>query len=110
MPDGVNHAAAGTDGERLFVFGGRKGGNVVGPGFDYTQIYDPVTNEWTSSELDPTIPPLPIGRGGTGRAIYQDGVFMVFGGETDQPNDSFPGEGLAPGRVFERIDIYVVDE
>lgn len=36
MPEGVNHAAAGTDGSRMFVFGGRQGGNVVGPGFDYT--------------------------------------------------------------------------
>ncbi len=108
MPEGVNHAASGTDGERFFIFGGRKGGNVVGPGFDYTQIYDPATGTWRSSTTDPTLPPLPVGRGGTGKALYADGVFMVFGGETDQPASS-PIEGLASGWVFERIDLFLVD-
>lgn len=35
MPEGVNHAAAGADGEFLYVFGGRKGRNNVGTGYDY---------------------------------------------------------------------------
>ena len=41
MPAGRNHAASCTDGSKLFVFGGRSGRNVVGPGFDDTQIYTP---------------------------------------------------------------------
>lgn len=38
MPLGVNHAAAGTDGERMFVAGGRGGPNRVGPGYDLLQV------------------------------------------------------------------------
>src|SRR5207253_2395664 len=29
MPVGRNHAAAGTDGQKLFIFGGRTGGNTL---------------------------------------------------------------------------------
>lgn len=85
MPFGVNHAASGTDGSRMYVFGGRQGRNRVGPGFDWTQIYDPATDTWTDSESDPDVPPLPVPRGGTGRALYVPGAnaFMVFGGESD---------------------------
>jgi N-acetylneuraminic acid mutarotase len=32
MPKGRNHAAACTDGTRMFVFGGRSGKNIVGQG------------------------------------------------------------------------------
>lgn len=38
MPHGVNHAAAATDGKRMFVAGGRDGRNTVGNGFNYLQV------------------------------------------------------------------------
>jgi hypothetical protein len=45
MPRPRNHSASGTDGERLFVFGGRGPGsgddNVVDNGFDDVQIMTP---------------------------------------------------------------------
>jgi len=80
MPTPVNHAASGTDGERLFVFGGRQGPNVPQPGFDDVQIYDPVTDTWeTSDGGDVTAMPKP--RGGTGRAVFTGGEFWIMGGE-----------------------------
>lgn len=38
MPRGMNHAAACTDGEKMYVFGGRMGYNDVLEGFDDTQV------------------------------------------------------------------------
>lgn len=38
MPQGVNHAAAATDGARMYVAGGRDGRNTVGNGFNYMQV------------------------------------------------------------------------
>ncbi len=82
MPTPVNHAAAGTDGEKLYVFGGRQGINVPQPGFDDVQIYDPVTDTWTTSDAG-QVAPMPLGRGGTGRAVFLRGEFMIMGGESD---------------------------
>lgn len=60
-----------------YVFGGRHvGRNVVAPGMDYTQIYDPNTNLWSYGE------PMPIARGGMGAAVFTNGYFVVAGGET----------------------------
>lgn len=82
MPTGVNHAASGTDGSKLYVFGGRQGMNVPQPGFDEVQVYDPVSNTWeTSTAGDVAAMPLP--RGGTGRALFVQGEFYVMGGEDD---------------------------
>lgn len=82
MPTGVNHAASVTDGELLWIFGGRAGGNVPQPGFDVVQTYDPVTGVWDSSDLvQSNLTPMPQARGGTGKAVFFDGEFMVFGGE-----------------------------
>lgn len=80
MPTPVNHAAAGTDGERLFVFGGRQGNNVPQPGFDDVQIYDPVTATWETSDAA-QVEAMPKPRGGTGRAVFIDGEFWIMGGE-----------------------------
>jgi N-acetylneuraminic acid mutarotase len=101
MPVGVNHAAHATDGERLFVFGGRSGGNSPQNGFDFVQIYDPVSDTWEASN-DPgsTLAPLPQARGGTGQAVYLDGEFHVFGGET------LNGVGATPDGVYDRVDVY----
>jgi len=103
--EGRNHAAAGTDGERLWIFGGRGLGsgacNCVANGFDTVHVYDPVTDTWESS-LDPgsTLAEMPIGRGGTGRAVFHQGEFYVMGGET------IDGPGAEPGNVYARVDVY----
>lgn len=38
MPYGVNHAACATDGRHMYIFGGRRGGNVLSDGFDHVQV------------------------------------------------------------------------
>lgn len=102
MPDGGrNHTAAGTDGERMFIFGGRKGGNFVTNGFDTVMIFDPLTNLWESSDdAMSSLAPLPIGRGGMGKAIWYQGEFYVMGGETDT------GPGATVNDVYDRVDVY----
>ena len=76
MLRGVDHAAAGTDGEKLYVFGGRHTGvNRPSNGEDYVQIYDPVSDNWSWGNG------MPIGRGGMGKATYHLGYFYVMGGE-----------------------------
>jgi glucose/arabinose dehydrogenase len=107
MPTGKgrNHAAAGSDGTRFYVFGGRGVGsgesNVVANGFPDVQIYNPISNTWQAS-FDPgsTLDPLPFGRGGTGRAVFYQGELYVFGGET------LDGAGAVAGNVFNRVDVY----
>jgi N-acetylneuraminic acid mutarotase len=106
MPAGRNHAAAGTDGTRFYVFGGRGpgsgDGNVVADGFDDTQIYDPATDTWaTSAEPSAGIPPLPQKRGGMGKAAYFGGELYVIGGETTSS-----GTGQVAGNVYNRVDVY----
>ncbi|MGR9088537.1 MAG: Kelch repeat-containing protein, partial [Gammaproteobacteria bacterium] len=101
MPQGVNHAASATDGSKLYVFGGRGGGNSVSNGFNYVQIYNPATNSWQSStDAGSTIPPLPQARGGMGKAVYYDGEFYIIGGETAS------GAGATSDGVYGRVDIY----
>ena len=105
MPHGRNHAAAATDGTKLYVFGGRGAGsgdgNTVANGFDTVQIYDPAANTWLSS-LDAGSPlaPLPQARGGMGRAVFHEGEFYIFGGETSN------GAGATSNNVYNRVDIY----
>ncbi len=106
MPLARNHAAAGTDGQRLFIFGGRGpgsgDGNFVADGFNDVQIYDPVTNTWQCScTSGSTIPPLPQKRGGMGRAAFFNGGFYVIGGET-----TATGTGQVAGNVYNRVDVY----
>lgn len=102
---GRNHGAGATDGERFFIFGGRGigsgAGNFVANGFADVQIYDPATDTWEASfDVGSTLTPLPIGRGGTGPAVFDRGEFYVFGGETSS------GPGAAPGNVYDRVDVY----
>jgi N-acetylneuraminic acid mutarotase len=106
MPLARNHAAAGTDGQRLFVFGGRGPGsgdtNVVAEGFDDVQVYDPATDTWECScTPGSTIPPLPQKRGGMGKAVFDHGQFYVMGGETTSS-----GTGQVAGNVYNRVDVY----
>lgn len=102
MPDsGRNHAAAGTDGTKLYVFGGRRGGNFVANGYDSLMIYDPLANSWTwNGASGSTLLPLPEARGGMGKAIWLRGEFYVFGGETlNDPDANANG-------VYARVDVY----
>jgi len=103
MPTGVNHAASATDGQKLYVFGGRGGGNWPQPGWDVVQVFDPLTATWDSSDLPgSTLAPMPSGRGGTGKAVYYQGEFYVFGGETSDAGDP----EADPGRVFAQVFAY----
>ncbi len=105
MPAGRNHAAAGTDGRRFFVIGGRGpgsgDGNVVADGFDDVQVFDPASRTWATS-ADPAsgLEPLPQARGGMGRAVFVDGELLVFGGETAD------GPGATEDGVYARVDRY----
>jgi N-acetylneuraminic acid mutarotase len=101
MPLGVNHAASATDGARFYVFGGRGGSGGVLNGVDAVQVYDPATNAWQTSD-DPAsgIAPMPLARAGTGKAVFADGEFFVFGGETQD------GPGATADGVFDRVDAY----
>jgi N-acetylneuraminic acid mutarotase len=100
MPQGRNHAASATDGTFLYVFGGRVGPNAVANGFDTVEIYDPIGDTWHSSDLDPSIAPLPQNRGGMGKAVYYNGEFYVMGGET------LNGSAATPQDVYNRVDVY----
>jgi len=102
---GRNHAAAGTDGRKFYIFGGRGvgsgSGNVVANGFADVHVYDPQTDTWDSTnDVGSSLVPLPIGRGGTGKAVYFQKEFYVFGGET------LNGPGAQPGNVYDRVDVY----
>ncbi|HEX6886145.1 MAG TPA: IPT/TIG domain-containing protein [Planctomycetota bacterium] len=101
MPLNVSHAAAGTDGLGLYVFGGRRLPQEVAPGLDTLQIYDPVTDEWRwSGALGSLVAALPEPRSGMGKAVFLEGEFHLFGGETlDDPD-------AGPTGVYERVDVY----
>ncbi len=102
MPAKRNHTAAGTDGSRFFIFGGRTRGNVVSVGFNSVEIYNPATNTWNwSGRKGSTIVPLPQARGGMGKAVYYQNEFYVLGGETTSS-----GTGQVAGNVYNRVDVY----
>ncbi len=100
MQYGVNHAAAAFDGKLMHVFGGRDGGNTVTNGFDYHQIFDPVTGLWTTDLTSP----LPVKRGGLGKAVYHNGKIYVFGGETGLAASTT--NKISSKQVFYRNDVY----
>ncbi len=92
MPLARNGAAGGTDGRHFYLFGGRASG-TTGAASAELQIYDPLTQTWTSSASDPTIPPLPQARADMGQAIWYRGEFYLMGG-ADQAG------------VSDRVDVY----
>lgn len=105
VQQGRNHAASGTDSEKFYVLGGRGFGsgnaNEVANGFDTVQIYDPDTDSWeTSLDAGSSLAPMPIGRGGTGSAIWYQDEFYIFGGETKT------GPGATPSGTYDRVDVY----
>lgn len=72
---GVDHAAGGTDGTDMYVFGGRNlGVNFPDQGLDLVQIYTVASDTWAYGI------PMQFGRGGMGAAPFVDGVFYVIGG------------------------------
>ena len=94
---GRNHAAAGTDGQRLWIFGGYGFANgdagQLAPAYDTVQCFDPATGLWQSSAGPaPALPPMPQPRAGMGRAVWWQGEFYVFGGESSL----LPGAGVSP--------------
>jgi glucose/arabinose dehydrogenase len=96
---GRHHAASGTDGQRLWIFGGYGFGNgeggLLAPGFDTVQCFDPQAGAWISSATS-TLAPLPQPRAGMGRAVFWQGEFYVFGGESSLLSGN--GKGVT-GRV-----------
>ena len=103
MPNGGrNHTAAATDGNRFYIFGGRRAGNFVTNGYSDTFVYDPASNTWDwSGAISSTLAPIPEARGGMNKAVYLRGEFYVFGGETLDDPDALPGT-----RVYDRVDVY----
>ena len=79
MPTGVHLGSAGTDGERVFVLGGRTGS--IGPqaGVDEVQVYDPVAGTWETSSAGQRAP-LPTATASAGAAVFWDGELYVHGG------------------------------
>ncbi|KPL90289.1 Kelch repeat-containing protein [Herpetosiphon geysericola] len=92
MPLARNGAAGGTDGRYFYLFGGRASGTTGAASAD-VQIYDPLSQTWTSSASDQTIPPLPQARADLGQAIWYKGEFYLLGG-ADQAS------------VSDRVDVY----
>jgi N-acetylneuraminic acid mutarotase len=82
MPFPRHHTAATTDGQKFYLFGGREGKNKLANGFADVLVYDPATNAWASNLTTASLKPMPIGRSGLGKAVYNAGMFYVFGGET----------------------------
>ena len=86
---GVDHAATGTDGVHMYVFGGRATGrNVPSDGIARVQVYDSASNNWRDGAG------MPLGRGGTGKAVYVGGQFYIMGGEASS------------GVVFDQVQLY----
>lgn len=101
MPVGRNHAAHVTDGSKMYVIGGRSGGNVVGFGFNDVQIYDFASKNWTLASFTGEAEPFPLSIGGMGAALYDQGSIYVFGGETKAPD-----KRASPKFVFNRVEIF----
>jgi N-acetylneuraminic acid mutarotase len=91
----VNHAAGGTNGNKLYIFGGRSNlQNRVANGNADLQIYDPATNQWRLGK------PIPTARGGMGNAPFIHGKFAIIGGEEREGHES------TPKGVFKQVELY----
>ena len=99
IPIGCNHAASGSDGKKLYVFGGRTTpANTIDVGIDANQVYDPSTMTWSLKA------PMPFGRGGMGVAPYLNYKFYVIGGETLW--DPSLVDHFRPGGAFNQVCTY----
>ena len=89
---GINHQAAGTDGKKMYIFGGRTTRyNRPENGITTVQIYDPTADAWSYG------PEMLYGRSGMGNAPFINGRFFVFGGE--EKETTFSNEN----RVFNQV-------
>jgi hypothetical protein len=79
LPTAVHVPAAGSDGERIFVMGGRTGSLGPQAGIDEVQAFDPGTGIWESSSAG-ELEPMALPRSSTGPAVFWDGELYVFGG------------------------------
>ncbi|MEO0650816.1 MAG: kelch repeat-containing protein [Planctomycetota bacterium] len=98
-------AAAGSDGERMWIFGGRRDPNASAAPFADVFVFDPQTDQWSSS-LEPgsDLDSMPVARAEMGPAVHRFGRFYLIGGRTNVSN------ALSPGGVFARVDAYDVEE
>jgi N-acetylneuraminic acid mutarotase len=91
----VHHAATGTDGRRMYIFGGRNTRkNRPANGIASLQIYDPTSNAWTMGL------PMLFGRSGMGNAPFLFGKFYIMGGEEKRRTFSHPT------KVFPQVHTY----
>ena len=72
------------------------GANVPQAGFSDVQVYDPVAGSWETSAAG-DVAPMPLPRGGTGRAVFAQGEFYVLGGEDDV-------DAFAEVQVYDPVD------
>ena len=79
MPIAVDHASAGTDGMRVFVFGGGQSANGSQVTVNDVQVFDPSAGTWSTSAAG-EVHSMPLPRAGAGRAVYTQGEFHVAGG------------------------------
>jgi len=79
LPTGVHLASGGSDGQRVFVLGGRTGALGAQAGVDEVQVYDPVSGTWETSSAGQRTA-LPTATAAAGAAIHWDGELYVFGG------------------------------
>jgi CHAT domain/Kelch motif len=77
LPEGLDHAAVTSDGERLYIVGGRTGPNTAKvPSAEVYVLDGPDDDQWDSLGI-----PLPAPR--AGGAVAWDGSQLVFGGGYD---------------------------
>lgn len=79
LPTAVHVPAAGSDGERIFVMGGRTGSLGPQAGIDEVQAFDPGTGTWETSSAG-ELEPMTLPRSSTGPAVFWDDELYVFGG------------------------------
>jgi N-acetylneuraminic acid mutarotase len=78
LPVAVVNAAAGSDGQRFYLFGGSTEQNVL----DIVQVYDPASSTWqTSNTAGGAIAALPRPRSNAGRALFLGGEFYLTSGK-----------------------------
>lgn len=74
LPTDRNHTAGAAIDGRMYIVGGRFGAGFSSAMTNALEVYDPVTNEWSS------LAPMPTVRGGL-NAVAANGCLHVFGGE-----------------------------